>query len=186
MSDEELVKQFKYYLYNTLIENRLNVNNNNLFNDLKEFNYKKKRIYREHRLSRISEAIDLQLLFEEMYPLFYADINICLLIGQYSYQPIINVLAIDHSHGPSVHGKYFHFDMIDMEMFLDINQEKGQRFKVYIKRSKYTGNVKIWLSNGGGSRGNAHGRFDKDPMEAIGSGYFQIGDQIEIISRLYD
>ena len=182
LSDEELNKKFKYYLYNSLIENTFN--SNTLFSKLRDFNHKKKKIYQKHRLSRVSEAIDLQILIEEIYPLFHLDINICLITCEYSYEPIINVLAIDHKGGPSVHGKYFHFNYVDMEMYCNINEERGQRFKVYIKRTKYTGNVIIWLSNGGGSRGNAHGRFDKDPLEAIGSGYFKVGDQIQIIQRL--
>ena len=71
-----------------------------------------------------------------------------------------------------------------MESYCNINTDRGQRFRVYMERTKYTGNVIIWLTSQGGSVGNAHGRFDQDPMEAIGSGYFRIGDHIQIIQRL--
>ena len=59
----------------------------------------------------------------------------------------------------------------------------GERFKVRIKRTNYTGSVILWNGANGGSKGKAHGRFDKDPI-GEGIGYFKIGDEIEILEQL--
>merc|ERR1712228_963769 len=96
---------------------------------------------------------------------------------------VITVLAIDHAHGANVNGKYFHFDKKDIDSYLLRPLKDNERFKIRVKRTNYVGSVIMWPQGNGGSRGNAHGRFDKDPIGA-GIGYFKINDQIEILSVL--
>ena len=95
----------------------------------------------------------------------------------------ITVLAIDHAYGAKENGKYFHFNKQDIDNYLLRPLKENERFKVRIKRTNYTGSVIMWPSNNGGARGNAHGRFDKDPIGS-GIGYFRINDQIEILCIL--
>ena len=108
LSGQELEEKFRYYFYNALIENSINMNA--LFVAFKDYNHKRRPLCQKHRLSRLSEAIDVQMMVEVVYPAVHLDINISLIICEYSYQPVIKVLAIDHSTG--VIGKYFHFDMV--------------------------------------------------------------------------
>ena len=57
------------------------------------------------------------------------------------------------------------------------------RFKVRVERTEYVGFIIIWPNNNGGSSGDAHGRFDKDPI-GTPDGYFKVGDRIEILEKL--
>jgi len=94
--------------------------------------------------------------------------------------PVIAVLAIDHSQGPQVDGKFFHFAIEDVDAYLGRPLRSNERLKVRVRRTDDTGTVKLWPTNDGGSAGTAHGRFDDQDPIGDGVGYFQVGDELEI------
>lgn len=183
LTDEELVVHFKRCLYDSYIKNT--VDEEAVFWKIKDFDSSNNAQLNQNTLNSISKAIDLQMLIEMAQPSIRLDFNICLICCQYSAEYIIDVLAIDHNHGPSQEGRYFHFERAVLVDYLGGKEKLRQwmRFKVRIRRTDYIGFIIIWPNNNGGSRGDTHGRFDKDPI-GNPDGYFQIGDQIEILEKL--
>jgi len=86
----------------------------------------------------------------------------------------ITVASVDHAFGAHVLGQYFNF-------FSDEATQEfvGTRFVITNERSGAVGKVVVWSGVNGGSRGNAHGRFDSDPISPR-PGQFQVGDVLTI------
>mmetsp|Transcript_83334 Transcript_83334/g.193632 ORF Transcript_83334/g.193632 Transcript_83334/m.193632 type:complete len:283 (-) Transcript_83334:141-989(-) len=90
---------------------------------------------------------------------------------------VIHVLADDHAHGPSVRGKYFHFQRsnvpwLEHDMTLTghlVNQRTGDK-----------GLAILWGKPNRGSAGNAHGRFD--PLPQARPTQFRVGDELQFES----
>merc|ERR1712154_705235 len=79
----------------------------------------------------------------------------------------VNVLSIDHKSGTK--GKYFNFDMKALDAILGRKDWSGDRLEVSNGKK-----VVVWRNPNGGSKGDAHGRWDKSAKKNDWS----VGDKI--------
>lgn len=79
----------------------------------------------------------------------------------------VNVLSIDHESG--VEGKYFNFDKAELDAILGRDDWSNERLEVSNGKK-----VVVWRNSNGGSKGDAHGRWDKNPK----AGQFWIGQKV--------
>jgi len=89
--------------------------------------------------------------------------------GVCSRQCTIDVLSTDHRHTNG--GKYFNFDITALDAILGRTTWHGEKLKVGNDKT-----VIVWRNPNGGSKGDAHGRYD--PFSTAKDGDWAVGDQI--------
>ncbi|XP_066910658.1 uncharacterized protein [Clytia hemisphaerica] len=86
----------------------------------------------------------------------------------------IPILSSDHSSGKNYIGQYFNFDR---KRIRGLHEGGSKKFRAYNLRSGLIGRVIVWGSKNGGSKGDAHGRFDNRKV-APKPGQWQPGDYL--------
>merc|ERR1712190_527558 len=84
-----------------------------------------------------------------------------------AYPCSVDVLSIDHKKG--VKGMYFNFDKKQLDAILGTTSWSGYKLKVSNGKE-----VAVWRKANGGSKGDAHGRWDVDPK----ANQFWIGQKV--------
>lgn len=90
----------------------------------------------------------------------------------------VETLSVDHSSGRV--GRYFNFNMEQVDELLGRTDWSAQTFAVMNSRTGKAGLVKLWRNTNGGSIGTAHGRFD--PSDASANGQWRVGDRALFLS----
>ncbi|MEL7129928.1 MAG: hypothetical protein AAGK23_10295 [Pseudomonadota bacterium] len=90
----------------------------------------------------------------------------------------VETLSVDHSSGRV--GRYFNFNMEQVDELLGRNDWSEQTFSVMNSRTGKVGLVQLWRHANGGSIGTAHGRFD--PWDASANGQWRVGDRALFLS----
>merc|ERR1712190_512042 len=98
------------------------------------------------------------------------------MVDMYDFDPVsckkectVEVLSVDHASG--VEGKYFNFDKKELDAILGRSDWSNERLKVGNKKV-----VAVWRNPNGGSKGDAHGRYD--PKLWAQKNDWSVGDKV--------
>jgi len=86
----------------------------------------------------------------------------------------VEITSVDHAAGSNYLGKYFNFNR---QAVPGLSVGGRLEFKAFNPRTGYYGEVVVWGTSNGGSTGDAHGRFNGDPIGAF-PGQWQTGDRL--------
>merc|ERR1711972_88897 len=83
-----------------------------------------------------------------------------------------SVQVLSNDHGSGIEGKYFNFDKKQLDAILGRTDWSNERLKVSNGKE-----VIVWRNPNGGSKGDAHGRWDEDPKPF----QFWIGQKVTFV-----
>merc|ERR1719447_406030 len=91
----------------------------------------------------------------------------------------IPILSVDHKSGRS--GLYFNFNRHQIK---GLYPGKTFKFFAFNTRTNQAGRVVVWGQSNGGSIGDAHGRFDSDPVSPKVD-QWKIGDSFVVMDPIF-
>ena len=91
----------------------------------------------------------------------------------------IPILSSDHKSGRM--GVYFNFDRKEIK---GLKHKQTLRFFAFNTRTNQAGRVVVWGNPNGGSIGDAHGRFDNNPV-APKNDQWKVGDSLVLMDPIF-